>query len=35
MLNYLCITGLMVGLILNFRRSKLEWERVVLSEHSR
>jgi len=30
MLNYLRITGLKVGLILNFRRSKLEWERVIL-----
>jgi len=30
MLNYLKITGLRVGLILNFRRAKLEWKRVVL-----
>ena len=30
MLNYLKITGLHVGLILNFKRSKLEWKRVVL-----
>lgn len=30
MLNYLKITGLHVGLILNFRRAKLEWKRVVL-----
>lgn len=30
MLNYLRITGLRVGLILNFKRSKLEWERLVL-----
>ena len=30
MLNYLKITGLSVGLILNFRRAKLEWKRVVL-----
>ena len=29
-LNYLKITGLRVGLILNFKRSKLEWERIVL-----
>jgi GxxExxY protein len=35
MLNYLRITGLSVGLILNFKRSKLEWERLVLSDHSR
>ena len=30
MLNYLKITGLKLGLILNFRRPKLEWERVIL-----
>jgi GxxExxY protein len=30
MLNYLKITGLRVGLILNFKRAKLEWKRVVL-----
>jgi GxxExxY protein len=30
MLNYLKITGLRVGLILNFKHAKLEWERVVL-----
>ena len=30
MLNYLRITGLRVGLILNFQKPKLEWERVVL-----
>jgi len=35
MLNYLRITRLNVGLILNFRRAKLEWERVVLSDHLR
>jgi GxxExxY protein len=29
-MNYLRITGLHVGLILNFRRAKLEWKRVVL-----
>lgn len=29
-MNYLRITGLKVGLILNFRRSRLEWRRVVL-----
>ena len=33
MLNYLRITGLKVGLILNFKRAKLEWERVVLEEN--
>lgn len=35
MLNYLRITGLQVGVILNFKRAKLEWERLVLSENSR
>ena len=29
-LNYLKITGLKVGLILNFKCSTLEWERYVL-----
>jgi GxxExxY protein len=30
MLNYLKITDLKVGVILNFKRAKLEWERMVL-----
>jgi len=30
MLNYLKITGLEVGVILNFKRAKLEWKRVIL-----
>lgn len=30
MLNYLRMTGLRVGLILNFKWAKLEWKRVVL-----
>ena len=30
MLNYLRITNLRVGVILNFKRAKLEWERIVL-----
>jgi len=30
MLNYLRITGLKVGVILNFKHPKLEWERIVL-----
>jgi GxxExxY protein len=30
MLNYLQITKLRVGLILNFKHRKLEWERIVL-----
>lgn len=29
MLNYLKITGLTVGLIINFKRPKLEWERII------
>jgi GxxExxY protein len=32
MINYLRITGLPVGLILNFRRAKLEWKRVILTD---
>jgi GxxExxY protein len=32
MLNYLKITGLKLGLILNFRRAKLEWERIILQK---
>jgi GxxExxY protein len=30
MLNYLRITGLRVGVILNFKHPKLEWERIAL-----
>jgi GxxExxY protein len=30
MLNYLRITGLRVGVIRNFKRRKLEWERIAL-----
>ncbi|PYJ89426.1 MAG: GxxExxY protein [Verrucomicrobia bacterium] len=30
MLNYLRITGLHVGVILNFKHSKLEWQRIAL-----
>ncbi|MCU0454371.1 MAG: GxxExxY protein [Bacteroidetes bacterium] len=30
MLNYLRISGLKVGLIINFKHPKLEWERLVL-----
>jgi len=33
MLNYLKITKLNVGLIINFKHAKLEWKRVVLTEH--
>ena len=32
MLNYLKITNMPVGLILNFKRAKLEWKRVVLQD---
>jgi GxxExxY protein len=31
MLNYLRITGLPVGLIINFKRARLDWKRVVLT----
>lgn len=31
MLNYLRITRLPVGLIINFKKAKLEWKRIVLS----
>ncbi len=30
MLNYLRVTGREVGIILNFKRARLEWKRVVL-----
>jgi GxxExxY protein len=30
MLNYLKITGMKVGVLLNFKKRKLEWERLVL-----
>lgn len=30
MINYLRVTGLKVGLIINFKNPKLEWERIVL-----
>ena len=30
MLNYLRISGLRVGLIINFHKPKLEWQRVIL-----
>lgn len=33
MLNYLKITGLKLGIILNFKRPRLEWERIVLSKN--
>ena len=35
MLNYLRIARAQVGVILNFKHAKLEWERLVLSDHSR
>ena len=31
-LNYLRITGLPLGIIINFKKPRLEWERVVLSQ---
>ena len=30
MLNYLRITNHRIGLILNFKKPKLEWERIIL-----
>lgn len=30
-LNYLKATGLQVGLVLNFKHAKLDWQRIVLS----
>ncbi len=33
MLNYLRITGLKVGLILNFKKARLEWKRIVLERN--
>ena len=30
MINYLRVTGLKVGLIVNYKNPKLEWERIVL-----
>jgi len=30
MLNYLRITSLKVGLIINFKHARLRWERIVL-----
>lgn len=30
MINYLKVTSLRVGLLLNFRYSKLQWERIIL-----
>jgi GxxExxY protein len=35
MLNYLRITALPVGVILNFKHSRLEWERLVLTKEPR
>ncbi len=30
MLNYLKITGVKIGLIINFKKARLEWKRVIL-----
>ncbi len=30
MLNYLKVTGFKVGLIINFKKARLEWKRIVL-----
>lgn len=34
-MNHLRISSLNIALILNFKRAKLEWDRIVLSDHSR
>ena len=31
MINYLKVTGLTLGLLLNFKHSRLQWERIVLT----
>ena len=35
MLNYLRITTLPVGIILNFTKARLEWERLVLTNEAK
>lgn len=35
MLNYLRITGLELGLIINFKRPRLEWRHIWLRDHQR
>src|SRR6476619_3179497 len=35
MLNYLSITALPVGIILNFKHARLEWERLVLTNEAK
>src|SRR5436190_4165537 len=35
MLNYLGITNLAVGIILNFKHARLEWERLVLTKEAK
>jgi len=32
MINYHRITGLQIGLIINFKKPTLEWERIVLTK---
>ena len=32
MLNYLRISGLQLGLLINFKNPRLEWERIILSQ---
>lgn len=34
-INYLKLSGLQVGMILNFKHAKLEWERLVLTTNGR
>ena len=35
MLNYLRITTIAVGIILNFKHARLEWERLVLTDEAK
>ena len=35
MLNYLKLTGLEAGLILNFKHPRLDWKKIVLQEGKR
>jgi GxxExxY protein len=35
MMNYLKVTGLEVGVILNFKHARLEWKRAVLEKENR
>ncbi|WP_341905501.1 GxxExxY protein [Fluviicola taffensis] len=32
MINYLAVSGMEVGLLINFRKPKLQYKRIILSE---